>query len=159
MKYAESTTVPVEKSQAELKATLSKYGCTHFGLLEEPGGATVLFKLNELPFRIRVDLPRQDEERFLVKVHAQTKRKTDLTPEEAHKRWEQACRQTWRVILLIIKANLEATEMGIMRPEQALMPFLLTGTGKTVAEEIFPRMNDLSAKGGSVMGFLGVGKK
>jgi len=158
MKYAEGTTVSVEKSQAELRQILARYKTTRFGLMEEPGRTIIVFEMSGLPFRISIDLPKKEDDVFLYKTHAGTGRKTKRTPDAAYEQWERACRQKWRVMLLIIKANLEAAGMGILTPEQALMPFLVTSSGRTIMEETYPRLKEIAAKGLHFKGLLGDGK-
>ena len=41
----------------------------------------------------------------------------------AHGRWEQACRQRWRALALVIKAKLEAIDAEISTFEEEFLPF------------------------------------
>lgn len=54
--------------------------------------------------------------------------------------WEQACRQQWRVLFLLVQATLEAVENGIMSPVEAFMPWLMLPNGRTMGEEMVPKI-------------------
>jgi hypothetical protein len=54
-------------------------------------------------------------------------------------RWEQDVRECWRALLLLIKANLEAVDRGIVRAEEAFMAFLIAPSGQTVGEIVLPQ--------------------
>ena len=57
-------------------------------------------------------------------------------PEEARKRWDQACRQKWRVLGLVIKAKLEAVESGIVTFEEEFLAHVLMPDGRTLYENV-----------------------
>ena len=46
--------------------------------------------------------------------------------------WEQACRQRWRALLLIIRAKLEAVESGITTLESEFLANLVLPDGGTI---------------------------
>lgn len=62
------------------------------------------------------------------------------SPELAAKEWEQACRQRWRALALVIKAKLEAVESGISVFEDEFMANIVLPGGRTVSEEVRPRI-------------------
>ena len=57
------------------------------------------------------------------------------------------CRQMWRVLLLLIKASMEAVELGLGAPEQILLPYIQLPTGRTVGEEVMPGLQKALAGG------------
>lgn len=67
------------------------------------------FKANGRLIRFILPLPSKDEERF--KVSPSGRRKYDQSKQ--YQQWEQACRQAWRALALVVKAKLEAVESGI----------------------------------------------
>lgn len=87
MAYASDTTVPVEKSRAEIERLCMKYGCSQFmcGVDYDKLSARVQFKAKNRI--IRFDLPLPDPKKF-----SQTRK------------FEQAARSMWRALVLVLKA-------------------------------------------------------
>ena len=76
-------------------------------------------------------MPRKTERRFTH--HSRGAR----TPDAALKEWEQAVRQRWRALALVIKAKLESVESGIETTEQAFLAnVVVMADGFTVYERI-----------------------
>lgn len=46
------------------------------------------------------------------------------------KEWEQACRQAWRALALVIKAKLEAVDAGIVTFEEEFMAQIVCRTAQ-----------------------------
>lgn len=131
-RYAEGTEVSVEKSEAEIRATLRRYGADGFAMGEANGSAQVAFQINGRRIVMRITLPRRDEKRFFVRHPNSRTRKT--IEDQALERWEQACREKWRALSLCIKAKLESVESGIETFEQAFLAHVMLPTGETVGE-------------------------
>ena len=55
-----------------------------------------------------------------------------------YKLWEQATRQCWRALALVVKAKLEAVEANIATFEEEFMAHIVMPDGKTVAEHARP---------------------
>lgn len=55
--YAAATSVSVEKSEAEVKATLRRYGATAIGILESAGRAQIVFELGGRRIVMRMARP------------------------------------------------------------------------------------------------------
>jgi hypothetical protein len=55
--------------------------------------------------------------------------------------FDQAKRQMWRVMLLFLKATLEAIEMEIITLDEAMLSFYLLPNGKTVGDQILPQLS------------------
>ena len=106
MRYAQSTTVTVERSRAEIENILGRYGASKFAYFSEKHRAMVAFEIKGKRIRFIIPLADKSETRFNRKKYYNSSRQ--MTPEESQKVWEQACRQKWRSLSLIIKAKLEA---------------------------------------------------
>lgn len=137
--YASQTGVDAAKSRAEIERTLGRYGATSFAYatedLPEGSRAAVSFIAHDRQVRFVLALPSRKERRF---THT-PERGTARTASAAEKEWEQACRQRWRALALLVKAQLEAVESGIVSFEDAFLPHtVVPGTGATVAEQIGP---------------------
>lgn len=145
MRYAANTDVPVERSRAEIEATLSRYGANKFAYFSEENRACIAFEIGGKRIRFIVPLPLRSEDKFQVKPHYNSTRQR--TPEEIEKVWEQACRQRWRALALAVKAKLEWVETGIVSIEEEFMPYIVLPNGKTVAETLIPELNQLYKTG------------
>jgi hypothetical protein len=86
-----------------------------------------------------VPLPDRGAKEFTeYKVGGSSFATRERTPEGAHKAWEQACRQRWRALLLVIKAKLEAVETGITSFEDEFMAHIIMPDGLTAAQHVRP---------------------
>lgn len=145
MKYAAHTGVSVDKSRAEIESTLSRYGASKFAYMSEAERALIAFELAGKRIRFILPLPDKADPEFVFKKHYNSTRKR--TPEELHVVWEQACRQRWRALALAVKAKLEWIETGIVTVEEEFLPYIVTASGKTVAEMLVPQLNQLYESG------------
>lgn len=128
MSYAADTSVPVERSRAELERTLTRYGATAFGYMSEPTRAVVMFEANERRIRFDVPLPDRNDRRFTH--HSRGAR----TATQAQEQWEQACRQKWRALNLVVKAKLEAVAAGISEFEEEFLAWICLPSGQTMGD-------------------------
>lgn len=131
-KYAQGTTVSVEKSESEIRAVLRKYGATTFVIGQDVGRAQVAFEMRDRKIIMRMALPRPAD-----KAYTHFKRGSSLiarTAAGAHDAWEQACRERWRSLLLCLKAKLESVESGIETFDQAFLAHMMLPGGATVGE-------------------------
>lgn len=139
-RYASETSVSVEKTLAEIKTLLTRYGATSFGYLDDEHGAKVGFTIIGRNVRFSMPLPSKTAEEFTHfrrSPHSCLERRT---PAAALEKWDQACRSRWRALLLCIKAKLEACAVGITTFEQEFLAHIVTGDGRTVAERIIPQL-------------------
>jgi len=134
-RYAENTTVSIERSKAEIEKMLRRHGANSFvsGWDEDTNIAQIMFRMENR--HIRFTVPMHDLEEF---THTETgrPRKTDA----AWKAWEQAERAKWRSLYLVVKAKLESVESGIFTFEQEFLPHILLPNGQTVGEFIVPQI-------------------
>lgn len=128
MAYAANTSVPIERSRAELERTLERYGATAFGYMTEPGRAVIMFEANNRRIRFVLPLPHRDDREFTH--HSRGAR----TAPQALAAWEQACRQKWRALNLAIKAKLEAVEAEICEFEDEFLAFVMLPDGTSMGE-------------------------
>src|SRR5882672_9519968 len=97
-RFAEGTTVAVEKSRAEIEKLITRYGATSTAFMNGPGRAMILFECNSRRVAFNLPLPSVDENRFQKDGRGSTR-----TPQKRYEAWEQACRQRWRALALVIK--------------------------------------------------------
>ena len=118
-RYAAKTSVPVDRSRAELERTLERYGCEAFGYLNKQGAYTIQFEYAGRVIRLGVQAGETDQE----------------------------TRQRWRVLLLWVKATLESIEVGLQDFETAFALHTALPNGETLAEKIVPELQRLSEGG------------
>lgn len=138
-RYAERTTVSVERSRNEIEQTLARYGAQQFMYGWSGPEAVIAFVVTvesgqKRQVRFQLPLPSRDERRFTH--HSQGRR----TAVQAEKLWEQACRQRWRALLLVLKAKLEAIEVGIASFEDEFLAYTMLPDGQSVSEWLGPQM-------------------
>ena len=128
--YAAKTDVTSDRSRTEIERTLGRYGATHFGYMTEPGRAMIAFRKDERQVRFIVPLPDRASHDF-------TRTPTGKVASEsaAHNAYEQAIRQRWRALALVVKAKLEAVEAGIAEFDQEFYAYTVLPSGRTVYEE------------------------
>lgn len=139
MKYAENTDVPVEKSQAEIKSIVMRYGATRYATLDDPVCAMIAFEIANRRIKFTLPLPDRSDERFTHKMHGSGK-KIPRSDEESYRVWEKSCRQRWRALGLIIKAKLEAVETGISTIEREFLSNILLPDGQLVGDFLVPQI-------------------
>jgi hypothetical protein len=131
-RYARDTTVGVDRSIAEIDRIVSRYGCGGFqyGREEDLGLEGVMFRRGNVTIKLAIPMPDKGQFRS---TPAGRRRRSDADVEKA---WEQARRQSWRALALVIKAKLEAVEAGITTFEKEFLPDMLLPSGNTVAAEL-----------------------
>ncbi len=132
-KYAENTSVSVDKSRAEIEKTLSRYGANKFMYGWDEGRAMIAFTVNKRNIKFIVPLPFPED----YKTTPTGRTRKDNQVNEA---FEQATRQKWRALSLAVKAKLEAVESGIATFEQEFLAYMVLPGGRTVAEAIVPQI-------------------
>ena len=138
MKYAKTTSVSVDASRNEIEKTLKRYGAKAFAYATQDTRALIMFEFNGKRIRFILNLPDINERRFTHTPSRGTRRSSEAQMQE----WEQACRQKWRALLLVIKAKLEAVDSGISVFEEEFMANIVLPNNQTVGEYILPQVND-----------------
>lgn len=137
-RYAADTSVSVDKSRAEIEAILRRYKADAFGYATNANGATVMFTLAGRHIRFILPLPDPQAREF---THTPAKN-LPRTAAEAERSWEQACRQRWRALALVIKAKLEAVSAGITTVEDEFLAHTMLPDGRTMGEWAKPQIED-----------------
>lgn len=138
MKYAEQTTVSSERSRAEIETILGRYGASSFAYMWQGTTALIMFEYNGKRIMFKLQLPSRED-----KTIKYTPERGTLRGREAQeKAYEQAVRQKWRALALVIKAKLEAVESRISIFEEEFMANIVLPNGQTTAEYILPQINE-----------------
>jgi hypothetical protein len=141
-RYAENTSVSVEKSRGEIERLLTRYGATAFGYAWENEKAAIEFVLHDRRVRLIVPSPDKRARQF---THTPSGRPRQYA-EDIEKAWEQACRSCWRSMKLIIQAKLEAIESGITTLDDEFLPHLVLPDGLTFSEWAQPQIERVYAE-------------
>lgn len=118
-RYAENTTVGSEQSRQEIEKTLRRYGATAFYYGWEEDRAVLGFESHSRRVQFELPMPSKDAPEFTR--HSRGQR----TAAAAEQRWEQATRQRWRALSLVVKAKLEAVETGITTFEEEFLAHIV----------------------------------
>lgn len=135
MAYAASTSVPVERSRAEIERMLQKYGCTRFVSGWDGKTANVAFEAHDRRVRFSIPIPQLVD--FATSPKGQKRNPRDQ--KAAH---EQEMRRRWRSIALVMKAKLEAVASGVSTFEEEFLAFILMPSNETVGEWLAPLIDN-----------------
>lgn len=135
----ETTTVPVERSQGEIRKLLTDYGASRFAFGEETDGAGVrwaVISFTHTSHTVRMRVPHKPIDEVPLRKKAQRAR-TQTLDDFLAAAIEQEAKRIWRVIAWNLKARLVAVEEGVETFVEAFLAHLLNQqTGRTVYEEL-----------------------
>jgi hypothetical protein len=142
-RYAANTDVSTYRSREEIERTLRRYGADQFGYgWDGDTRALVSFRIRGRQVRLEVGMPAKTE--FLYTPA----RGNERAPEAVEAAWEQACRQRWRALALVIKAKLEAVEVGISSIEEEFLAHMVLPGGLRVIDELGPKLLEAAKSDG-----------
>lgn len=148
--YAADTSVPVEKSRAEIEGTLARYGASRFGYMTNETDAMIGFVMSGKAIKFVLPLPNPNDEAFTVQIFTYRGRETSRAPRDPAKArvlWEQACRSRWRSLALCIKAKLEACAAGITDFETEFLAHIVLAGGQTIGQRLLPQVEEMARTG------------
>lgn len=144
--FASDTEVPVDRSRAEINKLLTDWKCASIGWIEhlEEGVVSVEFTWNRdgAIYRVRFTL-RIPATITLSKSywdHATNKFRFDRPLNDDQKK--QAWRSAHRLLLLKLKADLNAAQQGLAKAEEIFLPWMVDRDGRTVSDVILPRLRE-----------------
>jgi hypothetical protein len=139
-KYAENTTVSAEKSRAEIETTLRRYGADAFSYGWEESRAVISFRAKNRIIRFEINMPDRNAKEFTHYTRGRGGYLYERTDAAAYAAWEQAGRQKWRALALVVKAKLEAVESGISEFENEFLANIVMPDNRTVSQWITPQI-------------------
>lgn len=138
-KYAENTSVSAEKSRAEIEKILTRYGADQFFYgwdeADKQLKAVVGFRMNNRQVKFFLFMPSKDDCEFTETPTGRERSETQVSTA-----WEQATRQRWRALALVIKAKLEAVETGITVFEAEFLAHIVLPDGQTAGQFLLPQI-------------------
>lgn len=117
--YAKNTTVPVEKSQSEIRSILLKYKAEGFSCGWDGPLDCVAWRFQGVQYVMKMKRPAGEKEQ----------------------------RQRWRALRLVIYAKMEAVTCGISTIEREFMAWAQGADGRTIGEVFEGRMLEWAKQG------------
>ena len=114
--YAAKTSVPADRSRAEIERVVEKYGATKFAIATDHESRRVMIEFHMNRRRIRFELQQ---------------------PPAEH---DQKLRSSWRALLLAIKAKLESVASGIETFDEAFLAHVVMPDGRRFGEISVPQL-------------------
>ena len=142
-RYASKTNVSSAKSRSDIEDTLVKYGACGFMYGWQGNEAVLAFMFDGKQIKFKVSMPDKSDKEFRTTPTGRERKNEDSVIKE----WEQATRQRWRALLLIIKAKLEGIESGITTFEDEFMAWIVTADGKQVRDHVLPSLETMYKDG------------
>ena len=140
MRFAAHTSVPVERSKAEIERCCVQHGCTEFATFQDAERHMVAFRLKNLRVRFEVRAPATVD----FKTTERGRRRSEKAAWDAR---SQELRRRWRALLLCIKAKFEVVDTGISTFEQEFLAHILLPGGETFGERMIPRLEEATKTG------------
>lgn len=132
--YAERTTVPVERSKAQIERLLRTNGATEIATLWSQGErALVCFRIAARSVRLHVPMPSAHE---LERTPAGRRRPAREIPRAI----DQEERRRWRCLALFLRAKLEAVALGLSSFDEEFLANIMTDDGQTVGDILIPQL-------------------
>ena len=144
-KYAANTDVSAINSLVEIEKTLRRYEATGFnyGWDDNHRKVAIAFRMHSRHIRFIVPLPDPNDREF-EKVDRYSHRRTgEFSPEK----YDQAVRQRYRALALVIKAKLESVESGIETFDDAFMAQITLPDGSTIGDVMKPQIEQMYLDG------------
>lgn len=142
-RFAQGTGVSVDRSIAQIRQLVIRFGADKFALATGRRSATVAFSYKGRPVKFDLALPDQEDTRFQTTPTGRPRRAADA-PMRA---WEMACREKWRSLHLLLKALFVAIEDGLIDFDRAFMHDIVMPDGRTVGQKLLPVVQDAITRG------------
>ncbi len=134
----ESTDVAVSKSQEQIRHMIYAHNGTGVSIISRrpQEGFEALVTIKEMPYHIRVMATCK----AIPERNSYGQRRSQGQLEQSRSAEE---RRVWRVLYWHLKAMFEAADSGVIDIRDVIMPYVVTRDGRTLAEIIKPRMEEI----------------
>ncbi len=146
-KFAADTSVPAERSKAEVEKLLTRFGADQFASGWMASRAVVSFRMNDRQIRIEIPMPTLSD----PKTPSWNRVKGQFYHQD---KVDQEVRRRWRALLLYVKAKLESVHSDIVSFEEAFMSHVVLPNRQTVGQFMSPQIES-AYKGGKMPLALG----
>lgn len=137
-KYAQDTSVPADRTRAEIEKLLKKHGSA--GFVYGSDAARVMIGFEMKARRLRFIVP-------MLELNKSRSNEREVAKEE---------RRRWRALLLLIKAKLESVASGIVEFDREFLAHLVVEGNTTVGDRWVAEARTLMS-GGKLPSLLGDG--
>lgn len=148
MSYAETTSVPSERTQAEIQKLAKTKGATRYMTYEEAGEAAIAFQFEGRKIRFRIRFRELEEFRYTAE------KRLLRSDKQALQHQEQDRRSRWRALFLAIKAKFESIDRQIETFDQAFLSHVVMPDGRTISDMVCPQIAELVDSGKAPTLFL-----
>lgn len=138
-RYAERTSVPVDRTRSEIERLLEKHGAGSFVYGTTNGQALLAFEMRDRRLRFLVPMPSPNK----------TGSNENAVKSETRRRY--------RALLLVLKAKLEAVASSIVTFDEEFLAHIVTSGNSTVGDQVIPGMREVLKTGGMLPPLLGPG--
>lgn len=138
--YAAETTVPAERSRAEIETILKRYGASRFMSGYDENQAAIMFEAHDRRIRFTLPIPN-------IASFGHDGRGRRRTAKNQQAAYDQEVRRRWRALALAIKAKLEVVESGIASFEDEFMAHIVLPNGSTVGQWMAPQIDNAYING------------
>lgn len=139
-RFAEDTSVSVEKSRAEINTLLRAWGCDGLQWTDDIAAGAVTLRFSwtweAVRYVARVGLTLPTARSFIGKAPRQVRNRESWADREA----DQRARSLHRVLALKLKADLNCVASGVFSAVQVFLPYIEGADGWTVAEVAGPHL-------------------
>lgn len=132
-RYAENTSVPPDRSRAEIERTLERYGATAFMYAWADNQVAIGFQMRGRQIRFLLPMPHARD----FRTTPTGRRRSDSQVLEHH---GKAVRSRWRALALIVKAKLQAVEDGVTTFEDEFLAHTVLPDNQTVSDWLQPQI-------------------
>jgi hypothetical protein len=128
----DKTSVFVSKSQDGIRKLIMARKGSKIAFISDPPreGFQAEVLIDKLPYQIRI----------FGTVESDT---SSRTARQRENYLDQEHRRIWRVLFYHLKSVFEASDSGVMEFREIMLPYLITGNGKTVAECLVPNLGKI----------------
>jgi len=144
--YAKGTQVPVSKSRGQIDKLLRDWGAQGVQWTDEWGDSPkvtlrFIWDYKETPLSARFTLEMDDEAIREESCHLGTGQFLESKYERLRTAWAA---EAHRLLFQFLKMALHAVEAGLIPAETIFMPWFEDQSGRTVADVLMPRLEELS---------------
>lgn len=130
-KYAQGTTVTVEKSRSEIESLIKKNGGKNFCYFSSPDAEVFIFEAFNRRLKFGVKMPK-------ISGYYTDKQRTEKTQAEY--------RRLFRVLILRLKAKFESVKSGEVSFDEEFLANIVDNENRTVWETIQPALQGFTTE-------------
>jgi len=141
----ENTEVAVSRSQEGIRKLIMSRKGGKVAFVSDPPqeGFSAFVEIDGIAYQIRLmGVCREAPQEKSRKYQGRTIGSKETTDRQREKFREAEERRIWRVLFYHLKSVFEAADSGVMEFKTLMLPYLVTKSGRTIAEQIIPRLDE-----------------